>query len=127
MMRADYPILEGVFNSTLQIVLCWTIESAHNNIFTSKAIDFFKTYTTRASDISLCNAFIRTTALQNLAQYYLDRMQSKSLITCEEKINLEDLIGIFGERGLERRAPLFVGDLKLITVWRFALYIKRYY
>lgn len=124
MLRADNPLLEGVFNSTLQIIMVWSCESVHNNIFSCKALDFFRTYASRASEVSLCNAFIRTSALMNLAQYYIDRLQSKKAMMVEEKMNLESMIEVFIDPQVAKRSPRFVEDLQQSTVWRFAVHLK---
>lgn len=124
MLRNDYPILEGIFNSTIQILLVWTLDSIHSSILVCKAFTFFRLYLSRATESSICNAFIRTRALENMADFYIEARRSKKAMTTEEKANLEDLIDVFDTAGVASRCPSFIAELRLLTKWRFCKHLR---
>ena len=66
----ERPIVESIFNSTIQTIVLWLCELQHNTIFTNLVFKFLSIYLRHASDISLCNSLIRTGALQGLADHY---------------------------------------------------------
>lgn len=124
MLRNDYPILEGIYNSTVQIFLVWTIDSIHSTILFRKAYSFFSLYLSRGSEMSVCNAFIRTRALENLADFYLESRKDQKRLCFDERANLEELIDLFDNFSVATRCPTFVYELRLITRWRFAKHLR---
>jgi len=124
----DHPVLEGIYNTTMQVILLWACELTHNNIFLAKLVNFMRIYVNRCSDVGLCNAFIRTRALEEFCETYVKQVVyyrgHNDFFNTQNKPFLEELLEVFEKtEGVEKK--LFSSELNHLTKWRFAIFIRK--
>lgn len=121
------PICEGIFNSTIQILIIWAVDMTHNSIFMCKFVHFFKVYLAGCSAVSLCNSLIRTGALDYLCEAFGEWVchgQTSQYTVAQEIIPwLKDMIMLVHECTLAPEHKLFAEEVQHVTKWRYAYYL----
>lgn len=120
-------IVDGLFNSTIQILIIWAVDMTHNSIFMAKFVHFFKLYLPGCSGIALCNSLIRTGALDYLCEAYGEWVSHgrTSEFTVSHQIIpwLKDMVLLVHDctRGPEHK--IFVEEVQHVTKWRYAYFL----
>ena len=122
--------LERIFNSTIQIIVIWATELAHNNILLLKVIKFLQIYVKKVSVETLLNAFIKTGALCDFAENYCIRVrevpgETKDFLTLSKPF-LDQIIDLFEEMKDNPAKSAFYRELSMFSKWRFAVYSQKY-
>lgn len=121
------PIAEGIFNSTIQILIIWAVDMTHNSIFMCKFVQFFKLYLAGSSAVSLCNSLIRTGALDYMCEAFGEWVchgRTTQYTVSQEIIPwLKDLIMLVHESTLAPEHKMFAEEIQHVTKWRYAYYL----
>jgi len=73
--------LDLVHDSTFHILLIWSIQKFHNNIYLVKFTEFFTQFCRKANNLSLVNAIIKTNLVADLANFFMEGIYSGSNVS----------------------------------------------
>lgn len=109
-----------IHDSTFHILMIWTMEKSHNNVFLVKMLTFLATFLRKSSNITLMNAFIKTNMLADLSNF----ATTKLLIPDR---TIKDSCGFFYNRFFElvelaferSDCKQFAAEVKKSLNWKF--------
>lgn len=110
-----------VHDSTFHILMVWTMEKIHNNIYLVKYLEFFKVFCQKANNLTLLNAFLKTNALSDLSDFVLHKMDNKDDHAQRTEVSffLQELMQAID--GISKRDDCrqFYTELKKCISWKY--------
>lgn len=129
-LKGDRSILDSIPHSTVQVLFIWALELCENNMYTNLFLRFFRIFASNCSENMMCNAMIKTGALEMLSTFYTDLIDEPKInplnMVYSIKPFLDELIDILDSSVVAEKKPEFMREAKLFSKWRYALYRRQY-
>lgn len=124
MVQADTSneSLNMIHDSTFHILVIWSMEKFHNNIYLVKFGHFFEHFTKNVSNNTLLNAIIKTGLLTDMANYFLYHIYGLSEQAKFKTLFVpffNDMVRAIASVKNRKDCQFFSNELRKSTNWKY--------
>lgn len=127
-LYSHHESLNCIHDSSFHILLIWAMQKCHNNIYLVKYTSFFTLFCSKASNLTLTNALIKTNAISDLAQFFVENIFKAGETSKYKDLFLsffQSILSSIQKTGLREDCKPFFSELSKSLNWKYLLEVMK--